>query len=124
MLNILLITTRGENLRAFVEGISEDPQVRLEQAAAAAQALERVRTAAPHLVIVDSTTEGLDWLEVVRRIIGVNAMANTAVVSSLSDADFHDRGEGLGILCRLPPAPGAEDAKSLLEKLRGLTGAV
>jgi len=40
----------------------------------------------------------------VREIISANAMVNTAVVSPLCDADFHDKSEGLGVLCRLPTA--------------------
>ncbi len=64
-------------------------------------------------------TESLD---LVREIISVNAMVNTAVVSPLSEADFHDKSEGLGVLCRLPPEPGSNDSEALLQKLRGVLG--
>jgi DNA-binding response OmpR family regulator len=123
MVHILLITVRKDGLKPFIEGLASEPQVRLELASAGARALEMVRTGSPQLVIVDSTSDGLDSLDVVRRIISVNAMVNTAVVSSLSDEEFHDKGEGLGILCRLPESPGGEDSKALLQKLRDLTGA-
>ena len=122
MLHILLVTSRGQRIQSFVEGLSSDPQVRLELVAAGTEALDVVRTGAPDLVIVDSTTENLDSLDLVRRIIGVNAMVNTAVASPLSEEEFHDRGEGLGILCRLPSDPGRGDSEVLLQKLRGLMG--
>jgi DNA-binding response OmpR family regulator len=122
MLHILLITTRRDSIGSFIEGLSSDPEVHLELISAGAEAQSLVRTGCPHLVIVDSTSEDLDSFDLVRRIIGVNAMVNTAVASALSDEDFHDKGEGLGILCRLPPEPGRNDSKALLQKLRDLTG--
>lgn len=120
MLHIVLITARSEGIKAFIEGLSSDPQVRLELITAGTEALRIVRTRCPHLVIVDSTPEDLDCFDLVRQIIGANAMVNTAVASPLSEADFHDKSEGLGILCRLPPEPGRNDSKALLQKLRGL----
>ncbi|MGC9194975.1 MAG: response regulator [Syntrophobacteraceae bacterium] len=122
MLHILLVTARKDRMQAFIDGISRESEVQLELATAGSQALEMVRSACPDLVIVDSTSEKLDAPDMVRRIIGVNAMANTAVVSSLSEAEFHDKYEGLGILSRLPEEPGGNDAKSLVQKLRKLMG--
>ncbi len=60
----------------------------------------------------------------VMEMITVNAMVNAAVISSLSDAEFHDRSEGLGILCRLPPQPDGNDSEALLQKLRAVIGPV
>jgi len=45
-------------------------------------------------------------------------MVNCAVVSSLLTEDFHEAGEGLGILRQLPANPGLEYAKELLEQLK------
>ena len=53
----------------------------------------------------------------------VNAMVNTAVVSPLSDEEFHEASEGLGILGRLPDHPGMSDSGELLHKLRTVLGA-
>jgi hypothetical protein len=58
----------------------------------------------------------------VREIISANAMVNTAVVSALSEEDFHDKSEGLGVLCRLPIVPGCNDSEALLQKLRRVLG--
>ena len=124
MLHILLITARAERIQSFVEGLSSDPRVHLDIVSAEADALGVLRTEPPHLAIVDSTSEGADSFDLVRSIIGVNAMVNTAVTSPLSDAQFHDTGEGLGILCRVPVEPGRDDAVALLKKLRDFTGIV
>lgn len=122
MLRILMVTNRGEMVRSFIEGLSSDPEVCLDLAASRAEALKIVGTESPHLVIVDSGSWETDSLDLVREMITVNAMVNTAVVSSLSDEEFHDKSEGLGILCRLSPQPGENDSKALLQKLRGVLG--
>jgi DNA-binding response OmpR family regulator len=122
MLHILLVTVRREHIESFAQGLSSDPEVRLDEAATGEEALNIVRTGCPHLVIVDSLPGDEGPLDLVREMIGANAMVNTAVVSPLSDADFHDKSEGLGILSRLPPDPGNSDSKALVQKLRGVLG--
>lgn len=120
MLDIVLITAGRERIKSFIEGLCSDPEVRLDLISSIPAALGIVRTRRPHLVIVDSTPEGPDPFDLVRQIIGANAMVNTAVASPLSDEDFHEKSEGLGILCRVPPEPGRSDSKALLQKLRGI----
>ena len=124
MLHILLVTVRRDIIHSFAEGLSSDPEVLLEQVTSGAEALSIVCTKCPHLVIVDSGSPDTDPLDLVREMISVNAMVNTAVLSPLSDAEFHDKSEGLGVLCRLPAEPGANDSKVLLQKLRGVLGLV
>lgn len=120
MLHILLVTVQPEIFHSFAEELSSDPEVRLDQVTSGAEALGIVRSRSPHLVIVDSEVADTDPLGLVREIIGANAMVNTAVVSALSDGDFHDSGEGLGILCRLPLEPGNKEARELLQKLQAV----
>lgn len=118
MLHILLVSVRREGIEEFAEALSSDPEVRLDQVTSGADAIAAVRTECPHLVIVDSGLPDIEAFDLVRKITRSNAMANTAVVSTLSDADFHDRSEGLGVLCRLPFEPGSKDSEFLLQKLR------
>jgi DNA-binding response OmpR family regulator len=117
MLHIILVTVRPEIFHSFAEGLSSDPEVRVDQVTSGAEALGIVRTKSPHLVIVDSEVADTGSLGLVREIISANAMVNTAVVSALSDDEFHDSGEGLGILCRLPLEPGNKEGRELLQKL-------
>lgn len=109
-------------MHSFAKALSSDPEVSFEQAASGAEVLSILRTKCPHLVIVDSGVPDADSLELVRKMIGINAMVNAAVVSSLSEEAFHEKSEGLGILCRLPPNPSADDSAALLRKLRGVLG--
>ena len=80
------------------------------------------RTAAPHLVIIDVDLPDIAPLDLVQKLLMVNALVNTVVVSPLSDEEFHEASEGLGILGRLPNDPGMSDADEMLHKLRMVLG--
>jgi DNA-binding response OmpR family regulator len=124
MLRILLVSACQETMHPFAEGLASDPEVRLEQISSGAEALSVARTDSPHLVIIDSELPDMGPLSLVPELLMVNAMVNTAVVSPLSDEEFHEASEGLGILGRLPLMPGRSDAAELLRKLRQLLGLI
>jgi DNA-binding NarL/FixJ family response regulator len=122
MLRVVLATNRPKALQAFAEALSSDPEVQLESVVSGAEALEAVRTSAPHLVVIDPNLPDIAPLELVQKLLMVNAMVNTAVVSPLSEEEFHQASEGLGILGRLPNDPGMSDAVEMLHKLRRVLG--
>ena len=122
MLRIVLATNRPKALQAFAAALSSNPEVRFTQVVSGAEALEAARTTASHLVIIDADLPDTASLDLVQKLLMVNAMVNTAVVSPLSDEEFHEASEGLGILGRLPNHPGMSDADELLHKLRMVLG--
>lgn len=123
MLLIVLATARPEALLSFAAALSSDPEVRLKQVASATEALEAGRTLSPHLMVIDCLPD-TEPLSLVQKLLMVNAMVNTAVVSPLSDEEFHEASEGLGILGRLPVEPGTGEAADLLHKLRQVLGSM
>ena len=124
MLRIVLATGRPQVMQAFAAGLSSNPEVRLEQVDSGAEALEVARSSAPHLVILDTGLADHEPLELVQKLLMVNAMVNTAVVSPLSEEEFHEASEGLGVLGRVPGEPGESDAADLLHRLKKVLGAV
>jgi DNA-binding NarL/FixJ family response regulator len=122
MLHIILTTARPQAMQAFAAALASDPEVNLQCVISGAEALEVARTAAPHLVIIDADLPDVTPLNLVQKLLKVNAMVNTAVVSPLSDEEFHEASEGLGILGRLPNDPGRSDAGEMLHKLRMVLG--
>jgi ActR/RegA family two-component response regulator len=124
MLHILLVTPRLQRLDSFTQALSSDPGVRFESVSSGGEALGVVRTAPPHLAIIDVDLADTEPLRLVQGMMAVNAMVNSAVVSPLSEEAFHEASEGLGILARLPLDPGRDDAEALLVKLRRVMGMV
>jgi DNA-binding NarL/FixJ family response regulator len=122
MLRIVLATARPQALEAFVTALSSNPEVHVQPVDRSAAALEATRTAAPQLVIIDQGLKDAKPLELVQKLLRVNAMVNTAVVSPLSEDEFHEASEGLGVLARLPENPGASEAGALLHKLKTVLG--
>ena len=98
MLHIVLATARPQAMQAFAAALAADPEVNLQRVISGAEALEAARTTAPHLVIIDADLPDTAPLDLVGKLLMVNAMVNTAVVSPLSDEEFHEASEGLGIL--------------------------
>jgi DNA-binding response OmpR family regulator len=122
MLRILLATQRPEALRSFAGTFASDPEVSLDLSASGAETLSAVRIFSPHLVVIDFDLPDVDSLDLVKELLMVNAMVNTAVVSPLSEHQFHEASEGLGVLARLPTEPVKKDAVELLGKLRRVIG--
>ncbi|MCK9376634.1 MAG: response regulator [Syntrophobacterales bacterium] len=122
MLHIVLASARPKAMQAFAAALSSDQEVKLENVVSGAEALEAVRTTAPHLVIIDADLPDTAPLDLVQKLLMVNALVNTAVVSPLSEEEFHEASEGLGILSGLPTEPGRSDAEGLLRKLRAVLG--
>ena len=121
MLLIVLASARPEALMAFAAALAADPEVNLKQVATGTEALEAGRTLAPHLMVIDYLPD-TEPLSLVQKLLTVNALVNTAVVSPLADEEFHEASEGLGILGRLPSEPGISEAADLLQKLRQVLG--
>ena len=122
MLRIVLATARPQALQAFGAALSSNPEVDLQLVGSGVEALEAARTAAPHLLIIDIGLADIGPLELVQKLLLVNAMVNTAVVSHMPEEEFHEASEGLGVLGRLPDPPGESDAADLLGKLKKVLG--
>jgi CheY-like chemotaxis protein len=118
MRHILLVTPRPRELEAFTRGLLAGGGTTLSQVADGASALAVIKAAPPALVVVDEVLPDMPGLELVRRIVTVNAFVATALVSALPSGEFHEVSEGLGILMPIPPAPRMPDAQRLLELLR------
>jgi DNA-binding NarL/FixJ family response regulator len=122
MLRIVFATVRAQAMQAFTAALAANPEVELKCVVSGAEALEAARTSAPHLVIIDSDLSDTAPLDLAKKLLTVNAMVNTAVVSPLSEEEFHEASEGLGVLGRLPDNPGENDAADLLGRLKVVLG--
>ncbi len=123
MYKIVIVTSRKDAFRAFGHGLEKgDRDVTLTWVRTGVDALNAADKVAPDLIVVDDPLEDTDGLGLIRRLLGVNAMINTALVSRLPDEDFHEATEGLGILHHLPPEPDVSDAGVILTMLGEIIG--
>jgi len=119
-MDILLISSRAEELAAFAAELAAGG-ASVSVVPSGAAALSAVASAVPTLCVVDEELPDMKSFALVARLMQANALMHTAVVSGLSDEEFHEAGEGLGILRRLPGAPGASEARELLAALAAVS---
>jgi DNA-binding response OmpR family regulator len=118
----ILMTTRDRGRVApLAEGL-EARHCSLVWAGSGAEALSLAREEAPDLAVIAENLGDMSAFTVVARLMAVNAMTHTAVLSDSDPEAFHAAGEGLGILAQLPSAPRAEDAGTLLDRLITVRG--
>ncbi len=118
-MNIAMITHREAALAGFRDGL-ERRSARIECFADAWSFLQAARTQSWNLVIVDGLT--LPFADLIEKLLELNASLNTAVITELDEAAFHEASEGLGILSGLPSRPGMADVAPLLDKLQAVGG--
>lgn len=122
MTKVLLVSRGPEGLADLAAGLAEHPETEVAWAHDPRQALAQARRWRPHLVVLDQDLDENQPWALIRDLLAVDAFLNTAVVSDLSGDEFHEAGEGLGILAQLPPSPGPAEAAWLLYHLREVGG--
>jgi len=119
-LRLLLVSPDRDRLTPLAEALAADPEVEVAWASSGQEALAAAAAAAPVLAVIDQETGDLNGLELARRLLFLNPMINTALLSGLDEEAFAEAAEGLGVLAGLSLNPGPEAAGELLARLRGL----
>ena len=116
-ITILFISERLNKLSAFIDALKDNTAINLLTASAVEDGISMTEYHAPALIIVDQQVGAFSGLDLVRRLIKVNAFLNTVVLSTMSHEDFHLHTEGLGILAKLSILPGEKEADRVFELL-------
>ena len=122
MHTIILASPRSDQWQAFADALRVHTQANIVKVRSADEALDTARALNPLAVAIDAELGDLPGVELVRRLLGVNAMINTALASGETEEIFHDETEGLGILMKLSPLPTPTEAGRFAERLRQVTG--
>jgi two-component SAPR family response regulator len=115
----MIITRQPGRFFDLAKGLSENNSNEIIWA----DSLKSAYTAASgsiDLIVIDEKVEEQTGLDIVKEVVRINAMANLALVSSLSSDEFHEVSEGLGIMAQLPPDSDGENAGFLLNCLNKL----
>lgn len=124
MKTIILASPQIEQWQEFSDALQTDARFNIVKVRSGAEAIEAARTVKTLAVAVDADLGDLPGIELVRRLIGIDAMINTALASDAPEEQFHEETEGLGILMKLSPLPNSAEAGRFAECLRQVTGAV
>ncbi len=116
---ILFVTNHPQQWQNFCDHLRKHPEALVSFANTLTEADERMkidRYGIGDLIILDETIDERSSIDAAKEIILRNVWVSLALVSSLDEDAFHEAAEGLGILCRIPPAASAADADELLRK--------
>ncbi|MFC1821433.1 response regulator [Thermodesulfobacteriota bacterium] len=122
MLKLLLVSPKKNSLSELASVLREFEGVDFSWAESGEEALGIASDTAIDLVVTDERLGDMTGLEFASRLLSVDPRINCATVSNLSPEDFHEAGEGLGLMAQLPAQPNKEDAEGLLQRLRNLKG--
>jgi CheY-like chemotaxis protein len=122
MLKLLLVSRDKDRFEDLISAIKGYGDIELEFSDSGEKALAMISGKAVDLAIVDEDLGDMTGLEFVRRLLKINPMINSAVVSRLSHDDFHEASEGLGIMAQLPEYPAEKNAESLIKTLKQING--
>jgi len=120
MYKILLVTTREQKFEDFIRALAAPSDISLQVVSSPDEMFDLIRTEQPHLVILDENLP--DPLAMVVRILAIDAMVNTTMITSMDAEAWHEKSEGLGMMHPLPESPTPADAESLLDALRSMPG--
>jgi DNA-binding response OmpR family regulator len=118
MHRILIVTPHRDSFASLAACLEESQDVQLAWADSGQAAVADVMKHPPIGVVINENLPDMPGLDLVRRLLRINAMINTAVISALSPEAFHEAGEGLGIMAQLPPQPTPEDARTILANFK------
>ncbi len=120
MKQILIATQQPDRLSPLSGRLDAQSHYTIAWADTAQKVFEAVSATPPKLTIIDERIDGKSGIAIAREVIMKNAMADIALVSSLSEEAFHEASEGLGIVAQLPPWPDETHAERLIEVLATL----
>lgn len=124
MRTIILASSRVDQWQAFSDALQAATQADIVKVRSGAEALQAAQTFNPLAVVVDAELDDLAGVELVRQLLSINAMINTALASDKPEEIFHEETEGLGILMQLSPLPTPAEAGRFAESLRQVAGVV
>lgn len=120
MARLLVILSDKNPCTEFISALKKFSHVQFSRVSSGKAAFQQIAENAIDLVITEEKLPDMTGLEFVTKLLQINPIINTAVMSSLPRKIFHEASEGMGVLMQLPPNPAAEEAEALIQKLEAI----
>jgi DNA-binding NarL/FixJ family response regulator len=117
---IVIVSPQVEKWKDFSEALGHRCSTNVIEVRSDAEAVDAAREKRPVVMIIDQDLGDMPGIELVPRLLQINAMIHMALVSDQPEEVFHDQTEGLGILMKLSPLPDRQEAIQLYERLSGV----
>lgn len=121
MESVLLICEKTDDLKYLDSGL-RDRNFKVIHVGSDKEAVNLVRETSVDLAVIGEHVSGITGIELAELLVVANPMVLTAVVSGLSESEFHEKSEGLGVLMQLPVNPGKDDADVLVKRSEAILG--
>ncbi len=121
MISILIVSSDENSLLDFQSALRQYGEIEISRTESGSKALQIASGKAFDLVVTDEFLGDMSGLAFAEKLVSVNPLINCVSVSRLSPEAFHEASEGLGLLMQLPPNPGSEHAKTMMEMLKKIT---
>lgn len=119
---VLLVTPDTTSFHGAVSALKAREGIQVTVADSGSTALREAKENAPNLVITDETLPDMTGLALAEALLSVSPFICCAAVSGLTQEDFHEASEGLGVLAQLPPGPGEAEMEALLTQYHTIQG--
>lgn len=116
-MKVLLVFSEDGIKKEFVDGIGADDSIETIIIETGTLALDFLSNNKFDLMIAADRLPDMTGVEFIEKLVMVNPMINTAVVSDLPKKEFHEATEGLGVLMSIPSTAGTKEAEDLLAYL-------
>jgi DNA-binding NarL/FixJ family response regulator len=117
---IVIVSPQAEKWKDFSAEMGHRCSTDVIKVRSDAEAVDAAREKKPVIMIIDQDLVDRPGIELVPRLLQINAMIHMALVSDQPEEVFHDQTEGLGILMKLSPLPDRQEAVQLYQRLSGV----
>ncbi|MBT3224950.1 MAG: hypothetical protein HN580_00315 [Deltaproteobacteria bacterium] len=122
MIKLLLAGQEGGSLSSLSKILEQYDNVSVLRIDSEEIALDLIHYQKVDFAIVDEQLKETTGLQFVEKMVVINPMMNSALISSLSAEDFHEASEGLGITAQLPVQPDEKRVEDLMSSLNKILG--
>ncbi len=113
MIPVLLVSGEIDRF-LMLEAVLSEHGLKVIWADSGSKALSKLKDEHHDLMIADEQLSDMTGMELAKIVVRQSPMTSLALVSTLPDKDFHQSGEGLGILMQLSFEPGQDEAEKLI----------